>query len=183
MLRNRCWPTTFHTTTVGDVDGWCHNWSVWSTPHGALHFSISMTASTDRQFIGKFTLQHWSMITIHREGEGIFFFFLFSFGCGGLLVVSSNDLRKKFPIHKEEEPRLSLQPNHGLVDGFHTPFACNLRLVAHHEVSDPLGSRYYPKTQLRCPHPWVRNIECAFSWIIVIITFKVVLKNNNNNMM
>ena len=23
ILRNRCWPTTFHTTTFGDVDEWC----------------------------------------------------------------------------------------------------------------------------------------------------------------
>ena len=23
MLRNRCWPTTFHTITTGDVDKWC----------------------------------------------------------------------------------------------------------------------------------------------------------------
>ena len=23
MLRNRCWPTTFHTITAGDGDGWC----------------------------------------------------------------------------------------------------------------------------------------------------------------
>ena len=28
MLRNRCWPTTFHTITVGDADGWCQNWMV-----------------------------------------------------------------------------------------------------------------------------------------------------------
>ena len=33
VLRNKCWPTTFHTITVGDVDGWCQNWPVWSTPH------------------------------------------------------------------------------------------------------------------------------------------------------
>ena len=25
VLRNRCWPTTFHIITVGDVDGWCLN--------------------------------------------------------------------------------------------------------------------------------------------------------------
>ena len=23
MLRNRCWSTTFHTITIGDVDEWC----------------------------------------------------------------------------------------------------------------------------------------------------------------
>ena len=23
MLRNRCWPTTFHTIIPEDVDGWC----------------------------------------------------------------------------------------------------------------------------------------------------------------
>ena len=32
MLRNRCWPTTFCTITTEDVDGWCVNWLVWSTP-------------------------------------------------------------------------------------------------------------------------------------------------------
>ena len=30
MLKNRCWPTTFHTITTGDADGWCQKWSVWS---------------------------------------------------------------------------------------------------------------------------------------------------------
>jgi len=32
MLKNRCWPTTFHHVTTEDVDGWCHKWLVWSTP-------------------------------------------------------------------------------------------------------------------------------------------------------
>ena len=31
MLRNKCWPTTFHSITAGDADGWCQNWRVWST--------------------------------------------------------------------------------------------------------------------------------------------------------
>jgi hypothetical protein len=35
-LRNRCWPTAFHTITAGDVDGRCRNWPVWSTPHTNL---------------------------------------------------------------------------------------------------------------------------------------------------
>jgi hypothetical protein len=34
MFRNRCWPTTFHTITAGDADGWCLNWLVWSIPQG-----------------------------------------------------------------------------------------------------------------------------------------------------
>ena len=34
MLRNRwCRSTTFHIITAWDVDGWCHKWLVWSTPH------------------------------------------------------------------------------------------------------------------------------------------------------
>ena len=33
MLRNRCWPTTFHTIATKHADGWCQNWPVWSTPH------------------------------------------------------------------------------------------------------------------------------------------------------
>jgi hypothetical protein len=36
MLRNRCWPTTFHITTTGEVDKWCWNWPVWSTPHAPI---------------------------------------------------------------------------------------------------------------------------------------------------
>ena len=28
MLRNRCWLTTFHIITAGDVDGWCQKWPV-----------------------------------------------------------------------------------------------------------------------------------------------------------
>ena len=28
MLRNRCWPTTFHIITAGDADGWCQYWPV-----------------------------------------------------------------------------------------------------------------------------------------------------------
>jgi hypothetical protein len=36
-----CWeleglPTTFHITTIGDADGWCQNWPVWSTPHALI---------------------------------------------------------------------------------------------------------------------------------------------------
>ena len=23
MVRNRCWPTAFHTQTIRDADGWC----------------------------------------------------------------------------------------------------------------------------------------------------------------
>jgi hypothetical protein len=30
MLKNRCWPIIFHTTTAGDANGWCQNWPVWS---------------------------------------------------------------------------------------------------------------------------------------------------------
>ena len=33
MMRSRCWPTTFHTITTGDADGWCYYWPVWSAPH------------------------------------------------------------------------------------------------------------------------------------------------------
>jgi hypothetical protein len=32
MFRNRCWPTTFHTITIGDADEWCLNWPVSSAP-------------------------------------------------------------------------------------------------------------------------------------------------------
>lgn len=32
MLRNRWWPTTFHTILAWDADGWCPNWRVWSAP-------------------------------------------------------------------------------------------------------------------------------------------------------
>ena len=31
-LRNRWWPTAFHTITAGDADGWFPNWPVWSAP-------------------------------------------------------------------------------------------------------------------------------------------------------
>ena len=36
MLRNRCWPTTFFTITVGDADGWCRKCPVWSAPQPCL---------------------------------------------------------------------------------------------------------------------------------------------------
>ena len=29
IMRNRCWPTTFHTITAGDADGWCQKQPVW----------------------------------------------------------------------------------------------------------------------------------------------------------
>ena len=32
MLRNSCWPTTFHNIIAGDADGWCQSWPVWSIP-------------------------------------------------------------------------------------------------------------------------------------------------------
>lgn len=32
MLRNGCRPITFHTIKVGDADGWCLKWPVWSAP-------------------------------------------------------------------------------------------------------------------------------------------------------
>ena len=33
MGRNICWPTTFHTITLGDAHRWCHKWLEWSAPH------------------------------------------------------------------------------------------------------------------------------------------------------
>ena len=40
---NRCWLIVFNTIVIGDADGWCQNWSVWSTP----------------QFILKLTMRTW----------------------------------------------------------------------------------------------------------------------------
>jgi hypothetical protein len=31
-MRNRCWPTTFHTITTGDDDEWPQKWTVRLTP-------------------------------------------------------------------------------------------------------------------------------------------------------
>jgi hypothetical protein len=42
ILRNKCWPTTFHTITVRDANGWCWKWLVWSTPHTELNMSASI---------------------------------------------------------------------------------------------------------------------------------------------
>ena len=36
MLRNRCWPTIFHTSIAGDADGWCQKWLVWLAPHAPI---------------------------------------------------------------------------------------------------------------------------------------------------
>ena len=36
MFIDRCWPTTFHTITVEDANGWCQNWPVWSAPHAPI---------------------------------------------------------------------------------------------------------------------------------------------------
>jgi hypothetical protein len=32
MLRNGCWPITFHTITTRDANGWCLKWLVWLAP-------------------------------------------------------------------------------------------------------------------------------------------------------
>ena len=32
MFKYRHWPTTFHTITAIDANGWCLNWPVWSIP-------------------------------------------------------------------------------------------------------------------------------------------------------
>ena len=37
MLRNRSWPTTFHTITTGDANGWNQKLPVWSTHHAPIH--------------------------------------------------------------------------------------------------------------------------------------------------
>ena len=37
MLRNRCWPTTFHTITTRDVDGWCYSRILLKVPN--THYS------------------------------------------------------------------------------------------------------------------------------------------------
>ena len=37
MLRNRCWPTTFYTITVGDANAWCRKWLVWLAPDSWHH--------------------------------------------------------------------------------------------------------------------------------------------------
>ena len=42
MLRNRCWPTTFHTTSVGNVDEWCPNWlELWQSAISPFGCSIN----------------------------------------------------------------------------------------------------------------------------------------------
>jgi hypothetical protein len=35
LLRNRCWPTTFHLITFIDANGWCQMRLVWSTPRSS----------------------------------------------------------------------------------------------------------------------------------------------------
>ena len=47
MLRNRGWPTTFHTITAGDANEWCMRWVVWSAPHP---LATSRTGQLDPQF-------------------------------------------------------------------------------------------------------------------------------------
>ena len=36
MFKYRCWPTTFHTITAGDANGWCYNWLVRSASHAPI---------------------------------------------------------------------------------------------------------------------------------------------------
>ena len=38
VLRNRCWPITFHIIIDGGVHRWCQEWPVWSTL-GRLHWT------------------------------------------------------------------------------------------------------------------------------------------------
>ena len=40
MLRDRCWPTTFHTRTTGDAEGMVSEWPVWSAPHTHGNFKL-----------------------------------------------------------------------------------------------------------------------------------------------
>jgi hypothetical protein len=43
MFKNRCWPTTFHTITAGDANGWCLNWLVCHTTNILLLLNASTT--------------------------------------------------------------------------------------------------------------------------------------------
>ena len=55
MLRNRCWATTLHTITAEDVDGWCQNCMVWSTPQSNNPLSsINLRWINLVQCLGKF---------------------------------------------------------------------------------------------------------------------------------
>ena len=44
MLRNRCWPATFHTITDRDADRWCQKWLVWLALDTS-HFGHNSSAS------------------------------------------------------------------------------------------------------------------------------------------
>ena len=46
LLRNRCRPTTPHTSKTGDGDRWCHKWLVWSTPHCRMSWKRPIDHST-----------------------------------------------------------------------------------------------------------------------------------------
>ena len=39
MFKNRHWSNTFHTITAEDVDGWCLNWMVWTTPQYMINMN------------------------------------------------------------------------------------------------------------------------------------------------
>ena len=69
MFRNRCWPTTFHTITTGDADGWCLNRPVWSTTHASHNpFASLNTLRTD---ICPFSLIHFTESSVWKKHEFI----------------------------------------------------------------------------------------------------------------
>ena len=53
LLRNRGWPTTFHTIIVGDANGWCQKWPVWSAPRAPItpNFPSNSSCESARDYV------------------------------------------------------------------------------------------------------------------------------------
>ena len=65
MFKNRCWPTTFHTITAGDVDGWCVNWPVWSPPHANTQSKSTHSRRFYSSMLFFCTLGHSQGVLVH----------------------------------------------------------------------------------------------------------------------
>ena len=98
MLRNRCWPTTFHIVIVANVDGWCHKWLVWSTPQ--------WTKKVDNyiKYDIKVSLTIWSCTLLHLLINTVFFYqvkmlMFFNVQTTNLIFVNKKKEKEKCTIN------------------------------------------------------------------------------------
>ena len=69
MFKYRCWPTTFHTITAGDANGWCYNWLVRSASHAPITPNFLHPVSAMKLLGIMFTTRCWPT-TFHTITAG-----------------------------------------------------------------------------------------------------------------